>query len=62
MFSVALIFINQWLKSHSGLQAQCLSEISFVQFDQKIIKNIKHHVNQIPWSTYFALSLKTKTK
>lgn len=33
MFSVALVFIDQWLKSHPNLKAQCLYEISFVQFD-----------------------------
>lgn len=33
MFSVALIFIDQWLKSHPNLKAQCPYEISFVQFD-----------------------------
>lgn len=41
LFSVALIFIDQWLKGHPNLKAQCPFEICFVQFDQKIIKNIK---------------------
>lgn len=59
MFSVALVFIDQWLKSHPNLKAQCLYEISLCSLIKKMEKN-NNNTGTYSSGSLFPINLKTK--